>query len=88
MHLVYSQGEEVTPENDGIELDTDEGCLHRLYRPHSFETFKKKYAEEYTQFILFDLTNFKVVKNPKLFMVSSYFIMPHGCACFCFGEYL
>jgi hypothetical protein len=88
MHLVYSQGEEVTPENDGIELDTDEGCLHRLYRPHTFETFKKKYAEEYVQFILFDLTTFKVVKNPKLFMVSSYFIMPYGSIVFAFGEYL
>ena len=88
MHLVYSQGEEVTPENDGIELDTDEGYLHRLYRPHSFETFKKKFAEEFTKFVLFDLTSFKVVEKPELFMVSSYFIMPRSCACFCFGEYL
>lgn len=88
MYLVYSQGEEITPENDGVDIEMDEGYLHKLYRPHTFETFKKKFAEEYTQFVLFDLTEFKVTENPELFMVSSYFIMPHGCACFCFGEYL
>jgi hypothetical protein len=88
MHLVYSQGEEVTPENDGIELDTDEGCLHRLYRAHTFQTFKEKYGVPDAKYFMFDLTTGEFTENQELFMVSLYFIMPYGNIVFTFGEHL
>lgn len=88
MHLVYSQGKEVTPENDGIELELDECYMHRLYRPHTVKTFKKKFGIPQTKYFLFDLTTQKFVRNQQLFMVRSYFIMPGSGICFCFGDYL
>ena len=89
MHLVYSQGKEVTPENDGIELELDECYMHRLYRPHTVKTFKKKFGRpDIDNYILIDNTTQKVTRKQEGFLVLSYFINPSISTCICFGEYL
>jgi hypothetical protein len=89
MHLVYSQGKEVTPENDEWDIEDSDCYLNMIYRPHLFKTFKKKFGRpDIDNYILIDNTTQKVTRKQEGFLVLSYFINPSISTCICFGEYL
>lgn len=87
MHLVYSQGEEITEKNDVWE-EIKEYCLHKLNRLYSVKTFKERFGQPHYRYVLINKTTGKPVRKQEGFLIETYFIHPRFSTCICFGDYL
>ena len=87
MHLVYSQGEEITEKNDPCE-DIEDYCLNKLHRLYSAKVFKERFGRPYYRYVFICKTSGKPVRKQEGFLVESYFINPRLSMFICFGDYL
>lgn len=87
MHLVYSQGEEVTERNDPCE-EIEDYCLNKLRRIYSAKVFKERFGRPSYSYVFICNASGKPVRKQEGFLVDSYFINPHLSVCVCFGDYL